>query len=281
MIYAELLDPSRLVSTLIDHPLRKEIETLPPYRMAIQTPAYRRFHMGRLLLDGKFGMPWRNAIESFAGNGASLGVDPATQGIAVILQGTDAASMESLRDNLIEFITAQRGEDALMTAEYRGVRAYDTGKVKFAVQGDRILLTNQGELGKQIIDRLLDQRGDSLADSEVFQATYAARNDNATAWAFLATAQIRALNLAEPLYRNQIDNPVGELLLGGIQSVLQETPYAAAEVSITTGGASIQLQMPFQADWIPEQREYYFGPDAAGRGPALPQLDETLFTLST
>jgi hypothetical protein len=39
--------------------------------------------------------------------------------------------------------------------------------------------------------------------------------------------------------------------------------------------------MPHQADWIPDHREYYFGPDGGGRGPTLPETTDTLLTLST
>ncbi len=279
--YAELVDPDQLVSTLFDHPLREKIESLKPYQMAIQTPDYRKFQVGRAFIETHFGMPWREAIATYAENGICIGFDGATRGVAILVHGKDAPSMLQLRDKLIELAQAGEQDRKIKTGEYRGITAHEINQAKFAVKGDRMVVTNNAVLGQAILDRLIDGRGESLADNARFQTARSGRGDDWTAWAFVDVEVIRDSGVAEKIYDNRIDNPVLELLVGGIQSTLKQTPYLTAGVSVSTSGLGLQVSMPYQADWIPEHREYYFGPDGNGRGPALPQTTATLFTLST
>ncbi len=281
VVYAELADPSELVSTIFDHPLRKKIESLPPYKMAVQTPDYRQFEVGRTFIETHFGMSWREAVATFATQGVAVGLDAASEGVAVVVRGKDAASMERFRDKLIDL--AQFGDNAqeVKSGEYRGIRANEINKVKFAVHGDRMVVTNQNELGQAVLDRLIDGEGASLADNTRFQAAQSARQGDPTAWAFVDIQIVRDSGEADEVYHSQIDNPVLELLVGGIQSTLKETPYATASLNAQQSGLGLRLSMPHQAEWIPEVREYFFGPGGSGRGPSLPATTQTLLTLST
>lgn len=280
VVFAELGSPAKLVTTIFDHPLRKRIEALEPYKMAVQTAGYRRFQFGRVFIEAHFGMAWREAIATFAAHGISVGFDAESQGVAMIVHGKDAESMKLLRDKLIE-LTQINDDIQIKSGEYRGVTAYQINEAKFAVYDDRLIATNKPDLGQAILDRLIDGEGESLADNERFQSAQHARSLTTTAWAFVDVEVIRESGIADNVYNDQIDNPVLELLFGGIQSSLKETPYAAAEFWLKTEGLGLQFAMPHQSDWIPEEREYYFGSDGKGRGPALPKVDNTLFTLST
>ncbi|MCA9064836.1 MAG: hypothetical protein KDA96_17310, partial [Planctomycetaceae bacterium] len=79
----------------------------------------------------------------------------------------------------------------------------------------------------------------------------------------------------------QAPNPLVELLAGGLQSVLQNTPIVSGEVHLTTAGLELAFKSPLQSEWIPEERTFYFGPEMNGRTVALPQVDQTVLTLST
>lgn len=279
LAYAELSDPSDLVSTIFDHPLRKRIESMEPYKMAIKSPEYRRFQFGRVFLEGHFAKNWREIIATFAANGVAIGFDAESQGVAIVIHGKDADAMKLLRDKLIELASFNIDLD-VQSGQYRDITAYQVDETKFAIYEDRMVVTNKRDLGEAVLDRLLDG-GSSLADNERFQAANKGVSDSATVWAFVDIAVIRDSGVADNVYSDQIDNPVLELLLGGIQSSLNETPYATAALVAKTDRMAMQFSMPHQADWIPEKREYYFGPGGQGRGPAVPEMDGTLFTLST
>ncbi|MCG8649077.1 MAG: hypothetical protein MI861_04555 [Pirellulales bacterium] len=281
IVYAELNDPEQLVATIFDHPLRAKIESLEPYRMATQTPAYRTFQVGRAFVETHFGMSWRQGIATLAQDGVCIGYDAAAQGAVVVLDGKDEETMTAFRDRLVEL--AQMGDNRreVKSGQYRGVTAHQIDQTKFAVWKDRMVVTDQADLGQAVLDRLIDGRGDSLADNPRFQAARADRQNKLTAWAFVDIETIRESGVADDLYQNQIDNPVLELLLGGIQSTMTKTPYLVAGLSADVGGLGLRLSMPHQVDWIPEQREYYFGPQGMGRAPVLPDVNQTLFSLST
>ncbi len=279
--YAELPNPQSLVSTIFDHPLRERIESLQPYKTAVQTPGYRNFEVGRSFIETHFAMSWREAIANFAEQGISVGFDGATNGVALIIRGKDANSMELFRDKLVDL--ARFGDDSqdIRSGEYRGITAHQIKKARLAIIGNRMVVTNNSDLGQAILDRLIDGEGDSLADAPRFQAARSERDAGLTAWAYVDVKAIRDSGVADQFYQDQIDNPVLELLVGGIQSSLNQTPYVTAGFSATATGLGLHVGLPHQNDWVPEHREYYFGPAGAGRGPALPETKETLFTLST
>ena len=278
--YFELSAPVDLIATIFDHPLREKIEALPPYQMATESRQYKQFLFGRAMVETQLQMKWREALETFAANRISIAFDASSQAAAVIAHGKDAASMKLFHQKLLEFAKVGENRDTVKEGEYRGVNAYQVNGARFAVYDDRMLITNQPELGKKIIDRLIDG-GPSLADNSNFQTALQARDQSLAGWGFVDVQAIRDSGVASGLYNDKIDNPVLELLLGGIQSSLQKTPYATISLTANVKDLGIKLAISHQADWIPEQREFYFGPGGEGRGPALPALPETLFTLST
>ncbi|NNE00107.1 MAG: hypothetical protein HKN47_22535 [Pirellulaceae bacterium] len=281
VLYAELTDPAALLSIVVDHPLRAKIEALPPYQQAIQTPQYKQMLQGRDRFETVVGMPWRQAIETFTANGVTLAVDGASRGVAVIVQGKDAATMKTFRDKFVAFASMGNNANKLQSVDYRGIAAHRLDEARFALFENQLLITNNSDLGKAILDRMIDGNGESLKQNERFQSAQRTRSSDATAWAFVDVQTIRNAGVADAVYNDQINNPVLELLLGGIQSGLKETPFATANLTASTEQLALQLAMPYDIAWVPEQREYFFGPDGLGRGPAIASVNPTLFTLST
>lgn len=279
VVYAEIADPVKLISTIFDHPLREKIESLPVYQMAIQTPGYQQFLMGRTMVEGQLNMPWREALETFLAHGVAFGIDSATKGAAVIVHGKDAESMKLFQDQWLALAMLGSNRDKIKRGEYRGVGAYRIDQVRVVVHEDRMLVTNNPDLGKGIIDRLIDG-GNSLDESPRFHDALSSRDPLAAGWGFVDLEAIRDAKMAQSVFESQINNPVGELLLGGIQSTVQDSPFASASLAADARHFGLKLGTPFQGDWIPEEREYFFGPMGNGRGPSVPEVEETLFTLS-
>lgn len=280
VIYAELSHAKELADTLYEHPLRARIEALPAYQQFTESAQFRQFEQGRSMAEGMIGMPIREAIETFLAQGASVGFDAESESFAAVVRGKDAKTMRELRDKALAIIALANEGAPVANVEYRGIEAHRANDLRLAVYEDRMLLTNSSDLGKAVIDRMLDGGG-SLADSEGFQEAIATKDGDATLWAYANVDAIRSSGEAQEIYEQQIDNPVAEALLGGIQSNLQHTQYATATVLADKQTVSVELATPHEADWIPEEREYYFGPEGNGRAPAITAPDQTLFTLST
>lgn len=280
VIYAELSNAEELAETIYEHPLRARIEAMPAYQQFTQSAQFRQIEQGRTMAEGMIGMPIRQAIETFLAQGASVGFDAQSESFAAIIRGKDAKTMRELRDKALALVSLAREGTTVTKVEYRGIEAHRAEDIRLAVHEDRMLLTNSSDLGKAIIDRMLDG-GESLAGHSGYQEAKATQPEGATLWAFADVETIRSSGAAEAIYEQQIDNPVLEALVGGIQSNLQQTSYATATIVADKQHVSIELSTPHQTDWVPEEREYYFGSDGNGRAPAIATPDETLFTLST
>ncbi len=278
--YLEVPDPKSVISLVFDHPLREKIESLEPYRAATRSDEYKKFLFGRTMVEAQVEMPWREALETFLAHGVCVALDSQSNGLAVIVHGKDAESMTLLREKLLEFAKLAPNPERIKEAEYRGVTVNQIDKVLFAVHGERMLVTNQKDLGKQIVDQMLDG-GESLADQPRFKSALETRREDLLAWGFVDVETIRDANVADNVFYDQINQPVAELIFGGIQSSLQQTSFATASLQGDASQFQLVLDMPYQADWIPESREYYFGPDGGGRAPQMPSLPETLFAMST
>ncbi|MEZ6129799.1 MAG: hypothetical protein R3C59_14040 [Planctomycetaceae bacterium] len=281
VLYVEFPDPPQLISTIFDHPLRTRIEALEPYKAATQTDGYRAFHFGRTFLELQLGMKWREALETLTAHGIYAGVDSRTEGLVVLVHAKDAASLDLFRTKLLEISKLGKNPDQVREGEYRGIKAYEVDKTKFAVVDDWLVITNQGKTGQAVLDRLLDSPAECLANHGPFKTAREQRPDNATAWGYADLATLRDAGVAKKLFAGESENPAAELLVGGILSALQQTPYVTATLKANSAGLALELSMPHHSEWIPEHRVFYFGQDGAGKATALPQTQNTLFTLGT
>ena len=295
VFFAEVNDPQAIIALVLDHPLRARVESIEAYKAAITTPAYRQFSLGRMMVEGQLKMPWREALETLLGRGLAFGFDVETNGFAAILHGKDPASMKLLRDRLLEFARLTGNQDQITEGEYRGVQAIEVNEFRFAVYQDRLLITNQGRTGKWILDRMIDTLGIpetpqsdqestdglSLLDNPRFQSFRDSLGSTSEVNAFLDLQVLGQLPAVSDALQSRSGNPVVELLIGGVQSALVEAGWASAHVAADAGSIEVSFVTPFELNSIPEQRDYFFGPEGDGRGPSLPSLPDALFTLST
>lgn len=279
--YAEMTDARGLLATIFDHPLRTKIEALPPYQQAVESEQYKKFLMGRDLFESLVEMPWREAIETFTDGGIIFAFDGASQGVAAIVTGKDEANAIHFRDKLLVLASMSNSGQPAQQVQYRGVDAYRVKDVRMVLVEDQILFTNNADLGKTILDRMLGDDEPSLAATENFRSAASTKPNDATAWGFVNVTAIRDAGVAQNVFEDQINNPVAELLFGGIQENLQNTPFVTAALSVRTEQLSLRLSAPHQPDWVDEKRHYYFGAEGDGRGLAVAEVPETLFTLST
>lgn len=290
-LYAEIPRPRDLVSTLLDHPLRASLEAHHAVRRFMQTQPWRNFLTGRKFFELQMGMEYREALTAITEGGIFAGLDPVERTAVLLIRGRDAATMETVRQKLLELTRLNQQSAGTADREYRGIAVYRVGDAGAAVVGRWLVFVNQREVGLAILDRLLDAEtaddSPAIADSSVlasqptFAAAAAARPTSSSLWAFLNLEALRADDRLRQKLEGQAANPLAELLAGGLQSTLQHTPYVTAALQLQTSGAQVSLAAPWDAAWIPETRHWYFGPDGSGTAPALPTVPQTLLTLGS
>ncbi len=101
------------------------------------------------------------------------------------------------------------------------------------------------------------------------------------AWGFLNLNALRKNDKLQEALNQQTENPLAELLVGGIQSVLKSSPHLTASLMLTQTRLDLQVESPVDATWIPEPRSFYFGEQLTGKAMVLPPIPGTIFTLGT
>ncbi len=281
ILYAEIGQPADVLNSIMDHPVLQQAAQTEPLKNAIASPQFFGVLAGRNFFQMQMGTDWREAISAISARGAYLMIDGNTRGAALLVHGRDEQIMQDVRLKLLE-LTRLGGDQVRKLDTYRDIPVYRRDKVGFAVVRDWLVVCNNSECGKQLLDRLLDaapaEQG-SLSQVPAFQEATATRSATPGLWSWMHLAQARDAGLAKALFGDRTENPAAELLFGGLQSVLRNSPWVAANLQLTSDSLNLQTELPFSATWIPESRQWYFGPEASGRVPATPQIPETLLSV--
>ncbi len=287
--YVEITDTAAIMTALYDHPLSLHIQDMDAWKTATKSEQYRAFLTGRKFFEIQIGSDWRPAIEGISAGGIYAGFDAATEGVVILIRTKDEATADNFRLKILELTQLNEAKNG-KAEPYRDVKIYKTDKnTGAAVVGSWIVMTNKGELGKSVLDRLLDEQVSgpdvevtgTLSASAQFKSTYVKRHAGSHGWAYGNIQAVRDAGAAKKMFEGNAENPLIELLVGGIQTVLQHAPFVTADLQVANSGISLQFATPFQGDWIPEERQYYFGPKAEGSAPVLPEIPGTLMTLAT
>ncbi len=281
---AQMPHPDQLLTTLTEHNVWKKVQQQPQYNEAISNPGYMMFLGIRTHIETQIGMKWREAYDTLLGGGITIAFDPETEGVVALVRSADADKLQSTANTLIELGRADarsKGNEPLPEDEYREVTVYGKNDARFAIVGPWIVMSNKDELGKKVLDTLLDGARASIQDSDNFAAARKSISGEPTVWSWVDLGTIRDAGLAKGLEPNRTENPIAELLFGGVLTNLRQTPYVTASLYVTGKSTRLELSAPHDNQWVEEFREYWFGPD--GNGTADPPLDteSTILSIST
>lgn len=282
VVYAEIRQPRELMKTIYDHELTARFMALDQVRTATEKKEYLDFKAGVAVVESQMGLPWRRILDQALGGGIVVGVDAKTQGVVLMARAADESTHQKLVDKLLELAAADaknKGNPGpVKSGEYRGIKAYEIDKAKLLVHGRWLVITNNNETAKQIVDNLLDKPEVSLASEAQFASARASVSDSASAWAYVNTKVLRDAGAAKELFKGQADNPLGELLVGGILSTLQKTPFVTMALEVSDEALRLSAKAPHDRGWAGDAREYFYG--AEGKGAAPPRLMEQEAILS-
>ncbi|MCA9270123.1 MAG: hypothetical protein KDA41_16690, partial [Planctomycetales bacterium] len=229
-------------------------------------------------------MPWRKVLETVTAGGVHFAFDPPTQGAAVLIQSSDAATLDKFLGavlDLAELDAKFNKKDEIRSGQYRGVKVYRVDRARFAVADRWLVICNNDELGKRIVDLHLDGGDATLARNEQFRAARKSIADAPVVWAYVNVAALRDAGAAKDAFRGKSDNPVAELLAGGLLATAQHTPYLTLSGYLTPKQLRLVAAAPHEAAWAGEAREYFFGPRGQGVAPPLLSPAGTILSVST
>jgi hypothetical protein len=249
---AQMPHPDRLLTTLTEHAVWKKIKDQPEYQAAVSNPGYLMFLGIRTSIETQIDMKWREAYDTVLGGGITVAFDPETQGVVGLIRAKDGEKLAATAETLIQLgrqDAKSKGREQLPEDEYRSITIYGNEDGRFAIVGPWLVMVNKSELGKKMIDTLLDGSDSSLSHNEEFTAARASIDGEPTLWAWLDLGTLRDAGFAEALEKNQTDNPAVELLVGGILTNLRKTQFVTGALYVT--GESTRLAL---AAWTGRKR---------------------------
>lgn len=284
-IYLEVTNPKRLLTVAMQHPLRRRLEEIDVYRQAFKSKQYLQFQAVLAVIEAKIGMKWQPALEKLTAGGIYLGVDPKTDDAVLLVKADDAAVLSKIRDELFKLVrddaNRKGNDDPIESGDYRGITAYKVGDARLATLEKWLVLTNKGDLGKEVLDRFLDADKPSLSGVERFQQARSTIVEAPTVWGFIDVGALREGGAGKELLKDKSDNPVAEMLLGGILATLGKTPYAIASLYVEKQRLRLVAAVPHEANWTGKTRGYYFGQAGKGRAPAPLTPSQALLSIGT
>lgn len=285
VFYAEVTHPGQVLNAVLEHPLRQRLESNGGYQEAVNSKEFRQLKAAVRMVENEVDRKWPEIMGSLTEGGLSVALDADTNGLALLMKADDPETPEKLRE---VFLTVVRGmtqlqgkPDPIETSSYRGVQVNALDDIKFGLVQDWIVMTNQGKLGQHIVDQLLGDSGETLAANKRFQRARQQLPSDPSGWAFVDVETLRNRGVAKELFQGRSDNPVTELILGGLLSNLQYTSFATAALELKNKHVRLTLASPHDRAWAGDSREFYFGPNGVGVAPELLTAKETVLTLST
>lgn len=282
--YLEVPQPGKVLDLVLDHSVALEIQRQPDYQKALQSPDYERLRAGLKLIEDKLGMPWRQAARSLTGGGLYVGFDLPTQGVAALSQAADERLAERARDTVLELArraAADRGQpDPVKQDQLRGVPVYQIGEAHFATAGKWLVATNKRPLLFMVLENYFGE-GASLGRDEQFTAIVNSKSGQPAAWLYVDLRVLRFAGVLKKALDKKSDNPVVELIAGGILGAVPDAAYVTAALELDASRLKLTTSLPCDPQFVAKKREFYFGPQGDGNAPPLLKPDGTLLTLST
>lgn len=285
VVFVEMAKPAEVIRTLTTHPLLGEIAQLESYDKAMEKTDLLGLRLGVGFVELQIGMSWKDALTALTEGGIWASLNGPDVGNVLLVKARDEKTLNRIRDTLLKLArddAKNKGQpEPFEEADYREKTVYKTKGGGFATIGPWLVLGDKPELGKAVLDNLIDGSAGGIAKNESFAAAQAKVPPAASVWAFANIATIRGAGVAPKLYSGRADDPGGEMLVGGILDVLKTANFSTTAFTVDAKTMSIEIALPFEADKVSESREFFFGPGATGRAPALPQIDGLLFGLSS
>ncbi|MBD3675440.1 MAG: hypothetical protein HUJ26_18145 [Planctomycetaceae bacterium] len=283
VIYVEIAQPKETIETILNHRVAEKVRAHPAYQQATQTPQYKQFQTVLKFVESQLGMKWLEAIDKLTQGGVSFAFDAQTQGVALIFEAESAESLEDLREKVMQFVRQDAenkgNEDPYEEHAYREIPVYKTKQGLLTTYQNWLVMVNKPELGRQLLDGLLDGARNSLAEQENFQRA-SATADNKIIWGYANLETIRDSGVAEKAFAGKADDPGAELIFGGVLEILPHAAYVTASLDGLPEQLQLSVSLPFQSDWISAEREHYFGPEAKGEVTTGRYFGESIASLS-
>lgn len=296
--YLEIKQPQVLLEAGLNDQTVALLNRFEPVQKYLESKDYQTLQAVLTVLEQKLGSAWRPALEKLVGGGITAAFDSSEQAVYVFVRSRDASLLADLHAALVELITADAQlnsrESPVKSNTYHGRIGWTFGKGEAHVLiGDMLIVSNKAEALKAIVNRIDESvpenaRDDareekskkksrplsSLANDRVFQTAQKHAESVDAGFAFVRLAPLRLLMGLSKALGNKSDNPLLELLTGGLLDAVGRADYAAITLRLNDEGLRLAAHLPHNRTDVAASRRWFFAgksPDSAAApldGPA-------------
>ncbi|MCE2751912.1 MAG: DUF3352 domain-containing protein [Pirellula sp.] len=273
------------VEQWLEHPLRTSWVETESFKRLWRSPQALQARSGITIAEIALGLKLDQLAKDLSDGGAYVAIDSQTQAVALMLHTRSEQWLDDYIDKALDYLRkdakSKGNPDPIKSTEYRGVQAYKIQNGIFAKLGPWVLVTNQGDFAKAVVDHKLDHRK-GLSQAPWYQeASKKLQATGSMAELWIDLARIREQMKDNDLFRGQANDFGAELILGGVLSVLANAQVMHASMTMDEHGIALEVQSPSDPAWYGQARQHYVGPDAKGLAPNWPKVPGALATLST
>ena len=251
-----------------------------------RSPQVMKFRGGMTMVELSLGEKVPVVVGRLVARGTIVAVDAKSQGIVVLAHAQDAATCQEFFKKALtaaQGMTKRNGGKGIESTSYSGLDAYKIDKAVVVAIDDWLLVSNNGDLAKQIIDNYRQPTAQGLTSVESFAdartTSLGEKNPQQLLWGWADVAMLREAGAKKHFQRPQ-DNFVAELLIGGLLATVRDA--STATVSLACHSNELQLQFVTPQSTVAKKPEYefFFGPDGQGHGPPLISTGSNIAALS-
>ena len=283
--YVEIAHPEAILDVLLSPATNELLAGLDPYQRYLKSKEYGQLQAVVAILELRLGEKWQPALRELVGGGLYLSADPATNSVLLVSRSRKPELLAKLNQTVAELIEADAKNNSrpspVKSKEYKGITGWQFGPESVhAIVDDLLIVSNKADGLKAAIDRHSDASAKSLADLPAFQQAVGQKKPEAIGWAWTSLDAVRKAPNVEKALNGRSNNPLIELLAGGVLDAMRHAPFATAGAYLEGNALRLRAELPRDASQTAPTRAWFYSPDVKQAAPAALELPGAIATLS-
>jgi hypothetical protein len=236
VICLEISRPKALLDLLAGEKMTAKVTSLPLYQKLTANPGFMGVTNLIRFLEVSLDTDWRTGLGKLTGGGITLAVCPKDT-VLLIVDAEDQRLLERTHDflrTMVQSDTQTKGlPNPVVSAEYLGVTGWSfNGKESHAIIGKRLILSNNPEGLKGVLDLRNQTAGQSFATVSDYAAAKKTIEQNSVASAFVNLGLLKGIPDIDKALSQGKSNPLAALFFSGMIEAIRNSQWLSAGLYI-------------------------------------------------
>jgi len=240
----EISQPKALLDAALDSTISQAVKASPAYRDWISQPDFQQLFAAVDFFEASLDTDWRTGLGKLLGGGVTLAICPDETAL-MLVDSEDEKMLSQMHEMTLGIArgqAAKRGEpERVASGDHRGVQAWTFAKNEaHAILGNRLVIANNPEALKAVIDLRDAGAKRSLASLASYQAAGQAVGEGAAARLFVNLDAVkRHLPFEKALAENT--NLGAAFLFGGMAEAARGSSWMAMGLRVDQGRLALEV----------------------------------------